>query len=1070
MPTTVPDRVFALGGAGKEITLNLLDTDWVLREVLAPRPNPESMTVRILDTAEGEANQDRQRIRDIENRIEELKSELQDIDRGRVGDIDIQYKIVTENIQLDEDIDLVGDDVVPRITQQYGMDPENWWLRGDHIVENLDFARGVVRRRGLGKAVYYKAYAEDDSMRSFVDLPERGSVAIVAGLGGGTGSGTFIDLAEHIRDRVPTAEVSLFSVLPNHTEGAEESSNAYAALSELEYMSLSDEKQIFEDIVLFPIDPTGFEGKKGDRLQSDSMLQEFDDAFTYALLAYYNNEFSENPFEDTPDYAPFTIAVPQALRYNVEAINESRESLREMLDAKRDALDAEDQLYSKIERFLTNHYPSVDDESLRELDRTDLEERLEEVEESLSFELFNELEYQSRAVFDDVLSDARREGDSVVEQVDIAAASANTFDPTGPQIEDFVDTIDERLGDLLKRELKLLQRRKEILVRKKAIDDSQVRGAVEYLIDADDGNSVAAGVKVQRLESELEDLREQREDAESDLEEARERLETEREKQSEAVRRDVRDWADGVRDTFERYQRLQNASFDSSFREVRKSLEDYLREINSAESVDEVDQASQQEVINALDGLERDLNQVGVDFGQHRRDVTEAMNALADSRKAFLLMNQEESTLEKWSPITTSSEQEREQASQDWNMAQNSLGDTGVFDLSPSSSTYDATLVFEDKVEPLRRDIDEKDDRLRADILEGLRSALEDPGAANLGRVETLLDRGATMDELREEAHDVFAAQVAGTGDIKERVDEIEDDLDDLDSRLESYEAVKEVFDDLINPRSTYLDNRETYHRLRQAHDEEESQSVGTTESDEYVYIKTVQPQDVLRLRAEDGIGESRLFSNKQEKQRLRMNLEDLVGNALQQQYNGLNRRKFSGRTSRYNDMNIRVAVLSNAAEEIREVADFRDDFSEAFSLQSSRGSEHRFGTWDSETGGDWDIGVTTFIDGVFLDNIRKLTQAGGYATDYRRREEELGNMVVHHNYGLQDGFYVRRGDLLNLERDEDREFLVNNSDAEISNRLLGEFIDVVPLNDDNPDLGVDPEPEQPESPFDEDI
>lgn len=60
-----PDRIFAVGGAGKAIAMELLESEWVLRGILEPRPDPVSLTITILDTAEGEQNNDKQRIADI---------------------------------------------------------------------------------------------------------------------------------------------------------------------------------------------------------------------------------------------------------------------------------------------------------------------------------------------------------------------------------------------------------------------------------------------------------------------------------------------------------------------------------------------------------------------------------------------------------------------------------------------------------------------------------------------------------------------------------------------------------------------------------------------------------------------------------------------------------------------------------------------------------------------------------------------------------------------------------------------------------------------------------------------
>ena len=263
----LPDRIFAVGGAGKAVTYELLGATWVQEAVLQPRPDPRSLTVTIIDTAEEEENRDFERIHELEDEIQETKNRLRDEGgRGRPGEINIEYLPLTRNIQLHDQNDLIGESAVPRIASGKGMDEEKWWLKPEFINENLDFATGVVRKRGLGKGLYYKAYAEDDDVRTAIDLPRRGKVAVIAGLGGGSGSGIFIDLVRDLKQTNRTAEMTLFGILPNNSEGDAETANAHAALSEMEYLSLQGEN-IFKDKILVPIDPTGFGGKKANILQ-----------------------------------------------------------------------------------------------------------------------------------------------------------------------------------------------------------------------------------------------------------------------------------------------------------------------------------------------------------------------------------------------------------------------------------------------------------------------------------------------------------------------------------------------------------------------------------------------------------------------------------------------------------------------------------------------------------------------------------------------------------------------------------------------------------------------------------
>jgi hypothetical protein len=76
----------------------------------------------------------------------------------------------------------------------------------------------------------------------------------------------------------------------------------------------------------------------------------------------------------------------------------------------------------------------------------------------------------------------------------------------------------------------------------------------------------------------------------------------------------------------------------------------------------------------------------------------------------------------------------------------------------------------------------------------------------------------------------------------------------------------------------------------------------------------------------------------------------------------------------------------------------------------------------------------------VFLDNIRKVIQADGYASGY---EDWASNpdvdIRIHHSLGLDEGHYVRRTDTLNVESSEDVEFLLQDED-DVVEGLLDEY------------------------------
>lgn len=1050
----LPGRIFAVGGAGKAIAMELLESEWVLKEILEPKPDPASVTITILDTAVGEQNKDRQRLEEIRERRDELANELREESTGRPGSLTIDYKLITDNIQLNSQNDLLGDRAVPRITQGNGMKEEDWWLEDSHINENLDFARGVVRKRGLGKAIYYKAYAEDDDISTYIDLPDKGKVAVLAGLGGGTGSGIVMDLAQHLQDRQQTAEVTLFGILPNHTEGVKECTNAFAALSELEYLSLTDQ-QVFKDRILLPIDPTGFDGKTGNRIQSEQMLQELDEAMIYLLGAYYNNQDMEDPFSGGPKFAPFTIGVPQILRYNVEAINEARTALRNILNLKQDSLQAEEEIYTQIERYLAKNYNDDQEGGLRDLDTADLNERLDKVEDLLDNELFEELEYESLGTFREIVADARQEADDIEQQIDIVAGSLRAIDVGGQSA--FVDDIDEHLAEILGRDLRAIAQRKNIFKELKIVDDSRVRDTIEYLIGSGTENA-NPGVKLQRLEAQLDDLETKRERTEEELAEAEQELEKLRDEQADEIQRRVQNWKREVESSLDQLRYLDNQPIHSEVQAIQTELEQFRNQVAGAGSPAEVEQVSPKPVRDQLNSVEELLNRAGIDFDETRSGIESAIADLPQARSEFIRANQEEGTVEGVLPWKSSTEEERQEGHKNYRMQKNRLDDSGIFSLGPPSGQFRADIEF--NPQGISQQVSSRRDYLQQYVTDQLIQMLDSAGQEYVNELETELQHDFKDAALEDIARRAFRSEVEGTSEIEGQKKELETELQETDAQIENFQSTIDIFQNLNSQRDAYIDNLRQFNRERKEHEEEASRPVSTRD-DDYVYVKNIQPEDVFRTTGDDDLEQSELFNSREENQRVKNNLQDLAENARDQQYTGLFRRKFSHGRARYDDLKIRVGVMSRAINQLQpDTLDFRSVYSGAYDLDPSGNRVDRaYGAWQHEAGDRWDIGMTVFIDGVFLDNIRKVVQADGYYGNYQRRQDDPDtDILIHHSYGLEKGQFIRRLSLLNLEDDDDIEFILGD-EHDVVEDLLDDYIEVV----DTKTRGKDSSPKESE-------
>lgn len=1034
-----PDRIFAIGGAGKEIGFTILETNWIVEGILEPKPNPQSLEVTIIDSAEGEENQDKQRIAEIRERIEEIEAELCDPSEGRTGSISVEYKLINENIQLSSSIDLIGEDAVPRITRGNGMDPDDWWLRSSDINENLDFAKGVVRKRGLGKAIYYKAYAEDDSLNSYIDLPQKGKVAVLAGLGGGTGSGILLDLVQHLKSRHRTAEISLFGMLPNHTEGIDENTNAFAALSELEYASLQKE-DLFKDMVLVPIDPTGWGGKTGDRIQTDQFLEELDEAMAYLIASYYNTQNLEDPFANTPDYAPFTIGIPQVLRYRVEAINEARETIRGMLNTKEEALEREQEIYDAVDRFLAKHFPDDIEPGVTDLDEATLRNRLDEVEDLLDFELFTELNYESVDIFEEIIDEAKAESSDLVEQISLIDTSIRTVDTSGEGVGTFVDDIDEHLGSLLETELELLARRKSILERRKAIEDNRVRNAIEFLI-ASGSDSSGPGVKLNRLENKRDDLVSQQTRVETNLESTEAELEELREEMSDEVQRLLSDWRKAVKPDIESLQNADPDAINDKIRTLSAELERFCNRVINAESVEEVENVDSKSVSDSLETLTKLFDAANVNFDEKRRDIESSLTDLRRARTAFIKMNREESTLESLTPWESSTKEEQEQGHKDFRVQKQKIDEKGVFNVGPPTGSFSAEISFDG--ETLLQQVRNQQEHLQDNILAALEDRVDDLGREKRQQLRSMLDVSTTIDDIEPVVEEAFWDDVGETDDLEEQKSELEAELSDIEEMIALYEPAIDLFQDLSSRHDQWNNKLAEFAAQRNTYEEEADTPSHT--NDDYVYIKQMKPDDVFRATGNDDLAESDLVTSQEEKQRIQAGLEELAKNALNQQYSGLQRRKLSKGRSRYDETKVRVAILSRAVEQIdNEVLDFRETIGNAYALGGGgKAIESPYTSWLRETGGPWDIGISVFISGVFLDNIRKVVQPDGYFSGYKEKRERGDGVMIHHSYGLEDSQYIRRKATLNMENSGDIDFYLRE-ESEIVEDLLNEYIDVV--------------------------
>ena len=110
------------------------------------------------------------------------------------------------------------------------------------------------------------------------------------------------------------------------------------------------------------------------------------------------------------------------------------------------------------------------------------------------------------------------------------------------------------------------------------------------------------------------------------------------------------------------------------------------------------------------------------------------------------------------------------------------------------------------------------------------------------------------------------------------------------------------------------------------------------------------------------------------------------------------------------------------------------------------------------KAGGPWDVTMTTFIGGVFLDNLSTVTDPNqGYKTTYENELTEMDeDIIIRHTHGIdgkdrhirdltdKDGGWVYRENVINTKSDDQLDLILGtDNEEETINRLLDEYISI---------------------------
>ncbi|WP_152043090.1 tubulin-like doman-containing protein [Salinigranum salinum] len=1103
--SALPDTIIGIGGAGKNILYRYLNTDWILEEAIEPREgqHPDGFSAYAIDTAIEDQETDEAMEAQVNKRIGEMATDIEGLEPAFVQN-KTKLTYINPIDEIDDryltDIGLTATNNVREIAELSGI--RAWWLeQNKQLAGDGDYATGVVRRRALSKALYF---ATQSSSQSFERINENPGdhIAIIVGLGGGTGSGMFLDLARSLRKQ--NRSVVLYAIIPSKKENDRKRGNAYAALSELEYLSLTGNNP-FTNVVLFPFDEPR---KLADKT-------EFYDAVVQSIVANANmsdevrSVLDSSTGDGPPPYAPFTVAVPKTLHYNIGDIEEAKSGLDEFTESRIEALETEHALYDSLAQFIQENVGGkawrlleqtndgdepVDTEEFRltseEVD--ELWERIEDIKGILESDEYDYVGYETLEGWEEFITENEakvKNEESIPEEEKLRSlvlelsrrGTEYEVDGTGD------DEDDEQFGEMMQKELGAIRKRVNLFRTMRLLDEPIKSGVGDAL---DEGTSrMSGGSDVKDRIRAVQDESEALETNIDVLTGVAETIENE-----DLFTRYRRQWWDSVEGKLSSYLVVRRDG--ERVRQLLSDLDDAIED--AVEQINEEDEAAFLPVDLEFDGF-RELNdrldEMGIDADVtiDEEVIEGTVEAAGDARREWLQANSLGFIKRKF----TSALQEHET---EYDRCMNSI-DTELLSVSPSvgaditDADYYCTYSGESQFDRLETQVANKEQELLAEIVSSFENALMNPP------IDT--DWFEARSEFEEWAGE--EPTLTWPGDVTEYPNSLRTELDRLDPTEADVQSVKNEFDRQPNEavqqpggvvykafrsavfepietlRNEYRDDKseidEEVARLTEllrivqnegdewseAHDSrmEKPARVADTQVSTSMFRVNRHPHGETSIRSKDHIGETNFLESDSEEHDalLRTFWESIAndaadGTALTGLVTGhltATRDEQDVERPTHKGTFIGNVFMSRACQRsddpaggVYERTKDRFDDGEIYFEDNQNG----YAAVARPFGPKWDVSLTTFIGGVFLDNLEPVVDtAHGYKTGYEDQVTKLDqNVRVRHVHGLDGldreiasdgwGAYVWRRSLFNLRNGSDRDTFLDMTNEKVAQHI----------------------------------
>lgn len=1040
-----PRYIYAIGGAGKNLVYATLEKEWIVRELLRPQFVPTEVDITIIDTAIIEENQDRRRITEIEKNVLKIEEEYrsQPLEPNtNIGRINITYKLLTKEMNLQSPHALIG--IEEKVKKATGA--TTWWINDSNLgsdwsqkimtknnFQELNFSKGVYRKRAMGKGIYYKAISEG---LFNININESAKIDIIIGLGGGTGSGIAFDLAKKLKSIQPTADIALFGVLSTLNESPDEKANNFAMLSEMENASIHGNSP-FKEIILIPMEVTEFPGREKASDIHERLLREFDDTVPHIFVACHNSS-AERLLVGSPSFAPFIIATSQVVRYNVDSIKKLKDNLIKALNDKEMSLTDEESIYLVIRKFVDEFYPEEFQKGLSDEDKEFVKGRLSKFSMVMEHDLFQELNYNSVNVFKKAVADgirgsrsdgiasSRSDGSSGSISDNIMSSKPDEVEKQVIGIKSETDMMsigkdgyredtDKKLYNVMKRDVYAINTLlSTLIIVNNNIRNDVVRETMNVIVRADEDRSRS---QLSKIREELDKLVVKKRQAEGSVRVLEETKADYMGRVSSQVDVSNEEWKQGEIKNIEQLDKIDALSptLDNDFSILINDLGEYARKIMSIKSAQALDIEPTKSIEDLVNKISQEMETIGIYYGD-KGLIMKNLNNLKELKKAQIESTRVIPFLDKI--LKTDRVAKAKEAKNKVMLKTAEICTDKVFDASVSVVSSKYSYNIGNRVAGKKEEI--------SGIITN--RVKEKFGKATPSLFSDLTNALISQDKRRDtDIRQIVLSDIGYEGDInktendlKTRKTEIVEMSKDI-NMLKTVETLitKNIKDALARHVSGLKNYSDTIVNMGK-----DVNAMHKAKKDTVRYVMDIQPTNIYKATIA-GANINNIMEDAGERLILRRNLRDAVNRMVDVRYNMLIRRfiesdKHDKRWSRTKVLNTFVTVANIDIGDIG--AD--DIIVRSFDIDKEKRSE-----WQCSWGDSWGVGMVLLVAGVPLDNIRSVTDPStGYYRHYKESEQK-SLIFLHHSYMLEHGKYVQRKSMFNVEKKEDKDMLLQNDD-----------------------------------------